>query len=115
MRKSFDDDLLRWLREVSLAQALQALGLHVSVDREFVPVKDARTERWIVSVGAGTCELLVTGLKWYDTRDRRGGGGAIDLVMHLEGLDFVQAVRRLGRALGEGEPGGMRDRSRGVR
>ena len=39
--------------------------------------------------------------KWYDTRGRRGGGGAIDLAMHVLGLPFVdcgQATDRRGRS-----------------
>ena len=40
-------------------------------------------------------ELLLTGPKFYDTRQKRGGGGAIDLVMHLYQIDFKKAVDRL--------------------
>ena len=40
-------------------------------------------------------ELLVTGPKWFDTRAGEGGGGGIDLVMHLLGLDFVKSVKLL--------------------
>ena len=43
----------------------------------------------------GDFEILTTGPKWYDTRARKGGGGAIDLAMHVLGLSFVDAVRRL--------------------
>nr|WP_254176670.1 hypothetical protein [Pseudomonas aeruginosa] len=39
--------------------------------------------------------LLVTGAKFFDTRADKGGGGAIDLAMHLLRLDFVAAVKRL--------------------
>jgi hypothetical protein len=100
MAKSFDDELLRWLREVPLARALEAMQVHVAIDRTYVPVKDARSERWIVTTRGSTSELLVTGVKWYDVRLQCGGGGAVDLVMHLEGLDFVEAVKRLSQALG---------------
>jgi len=48
-----------------------------------------------VSVSGGVVELLATGSKWYDTRVEKGGGGAIDLAMHLLGLDFVSAVKKL--------------------
>jgi hypothetical protein len=40
-------------------------------------------------------ELLATGVRWYDPRAKKGGGGAIDLAMHLLGLQFVDAVKRL--------------------
>ena len=35
--------------------------------------------------------------KWYDTRARKGGGGAIDLAMHVLGLTFVDAVKSLNK------------------
>ena len=94
-KRSFDGVVLERLRLVPLLQALEALGLHVSRDSSFVPVRDPSTERWYVSVGAGVVELLVTGSKWFDARDGKGGGGAIDLAMHLFRLDFVNAVKRL--------------------
>ena len=43
----------------------------------------------------GEFEILTTGLKWYDTRAKKGGGGAIDLAMHVLGLSFVDAVKLL--------------------
>jgi hypothetical protein len=43
----------------------------------------------------GEFEILTTGPKWYDTRARRGGGGAIDLAIHVLGLSFVDAVKHL--------------------
>lgn len=54
-----------------------------------------------VSIGGGVSELLVTGPKWYDARLNKGGGGAIDLTMHLFRLDFANAVKRLQSALGQ--------------
>jgi len=43
--------------------------------------------------------LLLNGPKFYDTRQKRGVGGGIDLAMHLFQIDFKQVVERL-RALG---------------
>jgi hypothetical protein len=43
----------------------------------------------------GEFEILTTGPKWYDTRAKKGGGGAIDLAMHVLGLSFVDAVKLL--------------------
>ncbi|WP_177142715.1 hypothetical protein [Variovorax sp. YR216] len=40
-------------------------------------------------------ELVLSGLQWFDTRAGKGGGGLIDLVMHLRACDFVSAVRAL--------------------
>lgn len=94
-RRTFDDEDLARLRAVPLERAVQLLDLELRRDRHFAPVKDAGTERWHVSVGGGVYELLVTGTKWFDARVSKGGGGAVDLTMHLLGLDFVAAVKRL--------------------
>ncbi|SWQ06796.1 Uncharacterised protein [Klebsiella pneumoniae] len=75
-----------------------ALGLLSSLlkeDKTFVPVKHAQTRRWHVSTVRGEFEILGTGIKWYDTHAQQGGGGAIDLAMHLLGLSFVDAVNQL--------------------
>jgi len=64
----------------------------------FRPQKDPRTARLYVTVGSSVIELVVTGVRWYDTRAKRGGGGGgIDLAMHLLRLSFVDAVKRLSR------------------
>jgi len=80
---------------MSSVDALASLATHIKADSTFVPFKDARTQRWHVHTERGDFEILTTGSKWYDTRARRGGGGAIDLAMHLCDLSFVDAVRRL--------------------
>ena len=104
MRKSFDEQELQRLRDVPLAVALAALGRHCAVDRDFAPLKDMRTERWLVDSGSGKAEILVTGAKWFDARLRRGGGGPIDLIMHLDSVSFMEAVRRLKRVLPPSSP-----------
>ncbi len=98
-RRSFDPQTLVRLREVPLVQAIEALGLYAKRDSTFEPTQDRATERWIVSSDDATFELLFTRAKWFDTREGRGGGGAIDLVAHLLGLSFVDAVKRM-RAAG---------------
>ena len=95
VRRLFDDAVLLRLRGVPLEVVLDALDCHVSKDQAFVPVKDPRTERWFVSAGPGVTELLVTGLKWFNASEGKGGGGGIDLVIHLLKLSFVDAVKRL--------------------
>ena len=71
------------------------------VDAEFRPTKDPSTRRVYVGLMTGfVAEILITqrpgaDLKWHDGRLRAGGGGAIDLVMHLTGLKFKQAVSLL--------------------
>ena len=44
--------------------------------------------------------LSVTGAKFYNWHTCQGGGGAIDLVMHLAGWDAEQAIQWLSRHLG---------------
>ena len=101
MARSFSPVLVAQVRALPLATALQGLEYHVAIDRDFTPAKDVRSQRWIVSSASGaSSELVVTGIKWFDTRCARGGGGAVDLVMHLEALSFVAAVKRLQGALG---------------
>ena len=43
----------------------------------------------------GGSVISVTGMKFYDHRRNRGGGGAIGPVIHAEGGSFAQAVGRL--------------------
>jgi hypothetical protein len=94
-RKSFDDADLDRLRDVSIPDALTRLGLYWKADPDFQPTKNSNTQRLYVSVGSRVVELLVTDIKWYDARADEGGGGGIDLAMHLLRLDFVQAVKAL--------------------
>lgn len=104
-RKSFDDADLDRLRKVSIPDALIRLGLYWKVDPDFQPEKNSNTQRLYVSVGSRVVELLVTDMKWYDSRAGKGGGGGIDLAMHLLGLDFVHAVKALIKVvIGERRP-----------
>ena len=45
--------------------------------------------------------LSVTGTKFFNWHDSRGGGGAIDLAMHLGGWNAGQAIEWLGHHLGQ--------------
>ena len=98
VKRSFPPELLASLRQMPCSEVLSRLDLYWKPDPDFLPTKDKNTQRVNVSIGGGVVELLVTGPKWYDTRAEKGGGGAIDLTMHLLGLDFVSAVKRLGNA-----------------
>jgi hypothetical protein len=95
VRRSFDPVLLERLRNLDCARVLAALDGHFKQDRSFVPVKNKNTQRWHCCTVCGDFELLITGSKWFDARQRKGGGGAIDLVMALTGCSFVDAVRVL--------------------
>lgn len=72
------------------------LATYCKADPLYVPVKDGRSRRWHVRTACGEFEILTTGpAKWYDTRAKKGGGGAIDLTMHLLQLSFVDAAKLL--------------------
>lgn len=94
-RRSFSAATLTRLREMPGGDALALLATNVKLDPTYLPVKDDHSRRWHVCTARGEFEILTTGPKWYDTRARAGGGGAIDLAMHVLGLSFVDAVKRL--------------------
>ena len=67
------------VREISLEVVLRSWGA----------VRDHRDKsRWQTCRGP----LSITGTKFFNWHDRYGGGGAIDLVMHLGGCDARQAI-----------------------
>jgi hypothetical protein len=39
--------------------------------------------------------IVVTGSRWFDNKGGVGGGGAIDLVIHIAGVNFAAACRSL--------------------
>ncbi len=86
--------LLRW-QQLDAAVVLSAIADHAKKDRTFTPTKSRESSRWHASVGSREFELLLTGPKFWDTRARQGGGGAVDLVMHLARMDFRQASQWL--------------------
>jgi hypothetical protein len=46
--------------------------------------------------------INITGSKFYDWKQMQGGGGAIDLVMHVNECDYKQSVAWLSDRFGEG-------------
>jgi hypothetical protein len=91
------DEVERW-RKLNAAVVLAALAVHAKRDPAFEPIKDHATTRWHANVGGRDFELLLTGAKFFDTRAERGGGGAIDLAMHLLNVDFRRAADLLRKA-----------------
>jgi hypothetical protein len=83
------------LRDLPSEAVLARLAIDVKPDPTFAPVKDASSRRWHAHTTHGDFEILTTGCKWYDTRAGKGGGGAIDLAMHVLALSFVDAVKCL--------------------
>ena len=94
IRRSYDESLLARLRRMPSELVLRQLSIQVRADSTFVPRKSRERRRWHVLTDRGDFEILTTGCLWFDTRERRGGS-AIDLAMHLLGISFVEAVRRL--------------------
>ena len=101
MARGYVEAELAALRALPLREVLVALAYHVALDQSFQP-RRAGVVRWVVSSDAGTWELLIDGVKWFDTRSREGGGGAIDLLIYLESISFRAAVARL-RDVGGGQ------------
>ncbi len=71
------------VRQIKLVTVLQQIG---AIADKKDPAK------WHTHQGI----LSVTGSKFYNWTKTVGGGGAIDLIMHLENTDFLKAVRWLG-------------------
>lgn len=87
------------LRALPLLKALEAVGAYAKLDASYEPAKNRNSSRYHVSVNSHDYELLICQEKWYDTRACKGGGGAIDLAMHLFAEPFGKAFRRLDKAV----------------
>lgn len=92
--KVSQESILRW-RSLDASIVLLAIADHAKRDGTFLPIKHRDSTRWHATVDGTEYELLLTGPKFWDTRSRIGGGGAIDLVMHLARVDFSGAAARL--------------------
>lgn len=86
---------LERLRSMDAAAVLSRLADHAKPDPTFKPISAEHTSRWNVTAQGRNFEFLLNGPKFYDTRLKRGGGGAIDLAMHLFTIDFKRAIERL--------------------
>ena len=95
MRRSFSQTTLSRLREMPSEAALARLAIFLKTDQTYQPAKDATSRRWQVRTTIGEFEILTTGVKWYDVRAKKGGGGSIDLAMHVLHVPFVRAVQHL--------------------
>jgi hypothetical protein len=89
------------LRAIDLEDVFDILGLYAKLDATYNPIRNRHSRRYHVSVNHTVYELLITEDKWYNCHTRTGGGGAIDLTMHLYREKFIQAVRRLDRGMKE--------------
>lgn len=52
-------------------------------------------------------KIGIKGIKWFNYHQQHGGGGAIDLVMHLEQCDYPTALQYLAQAHGRGTIGAI--------
>lgn len=86
--------LARW-RGVDCVVVVEALATYAKRDVTYVPHKSNDSSRWHVRFEEREFELLFTRNRFWDLRSRVGGGGAVDLVMHLTGESFKSAVQRL--------------------
>ena len=89
-----DKSLARKWRSLDLVDVIPRLAVHARPDASYVPVRDLRSQRWHVSAN-GDFELLLTGPKFWDARAMIGGGGAVDLTMHIWRCSYRSALRRL--------------------
>lgn len=94
-KRSVDNSVLARWRMTAASVALKALADHAVEDQSFKPLASKDTSRWHASAGGHDFELLCTGPRYFDTRAQRGGGGAIDLAMHLLAIDFRAAAKLL--------------------
>lgn len=95
-RPPISPDVIERLRALPLCRILDALDLYWKPDPDYVPRKDKSSIRINLSIGNSVRELLITGPKFFDTRDAAfTGGGAIDLVMKIKGCSFRTAVATL--------------------
>lgn len=88
------------LRDIPLLTAMKALGAYCKEDRSYQPVRHQGARRYHVSVANREFELLILERKWFDARANTGGGGSIDLTMHLFSEAFSRSLGRLSRAMG---------------
>lgn len=99
MGKLVDDQTLEQWRALDALFVLERLGCYIKRDTSFHPITAKDTARYHVHANGRDWELLITGPKFWDARANKGGGGAVDLAMHLFALDFKRALSMLRVAL----------------
>lgn len=86
-------------RRVRFSAALDFLDAYYKRDLDHTPL-DPKTKSIRVQVNyqGRDFRFILTGEKWFNEllpegTPNRGGGGAIDFVRHITGLNFVQSVK----------------------
>jgi hypothetical protein len=93
--KAVDNSSLERWRSIDATTVLERIAEHAKRDVTYVPAKNASSTRWHATVAGHNFELLLTGPKFWDTTAKQGGGGAIDLVMHVQRRSFKEAVAHI--------------------
>lgn len=94
-RRPVDNLTLERWRGLDCLVVLRELADHLKQDKTFVPRECLQATRWHVVAAGVDFELLCTGPRFFDTGAGHGGGGAIDMVMHLFRMDFNRAAALL--------------------
>jgi len=95
----FSSEEIARARRLPLFAALNFIGAFHKADGDYVSSEPAcKSKRIHVNYQGRDFRFIVTGEKWVNEllprgSRNRGGGGAIDFVSHITGLNFVQAVR----------------------
>lgn len=104
------------IRDLPLMSVLTHLGMSIKADLHFKPTLNADTKRLHIADDRSNYvyELVLTGQRWFDLRQGKGGGGAIDLVIHLKACTVRQAIdllMPLTKKIAPGNPrhGGLKD------
>jgi len=93
-----DPKLIDLLRRISVPDVATALGLYCKRDISYRSQIHLKSECYHIGVGSAVFQIVVTGQKWFSCSYGVGGGGAIDLTMHLFGESFQAALLRLEKA-----------------
>ncbi len=97
--KTQDRELKNWkTKYTDLANKVRDLPLEKVADELGLDPEAKDKHKWQNSHHI----INITGSKFYDWKHLKGGGGAIDLVMHVTEGDFQQAVAWLNDRFGEG-------------
>lgn len=80
------------LRKLPCDTVLLAITTYLKEDRDFHPIKSLKTRRWHFKHSNSEFEMITNGEKWFNTRTKQSGAGAIDLVMYLDSCTFMQAI-----------------------
>lgn len=91
----FSQSELDRLRAMSVEATLKLFNLPFRIDEDYRSYKNIDSKKLVITIDSRQTELIVTREKWYDVESKRGGGGAIDLTMHLFREPFKAAAKRL--------------------